>query len=219
MNRLFLFSLIICLASQIGTAQDAPLRWYKGNLHTHSLWSDGDEFPEMIGAWYKDRGYHFLALTDHNVLSKGDRWMKVQAAVKRSDSGLLDRYLGRFGDQWVQTRGAAGAADHEVRLKPLAEFRHLLEEPGRFLFIQAEEVSDRAEGKPIHINASNIAEVLAPAGGDTVREAIQNNLRAILAHGHEHGLEVLPHVNHPNFGYAITAEDVAAVVQERFFEV
>ena len=27
---------------------DPELRWLKGNIHTHSLWSDGDDFPEMI---------------------------------------------------------------------------------------------------------------------------------------------------------------------------
>lgn len=32
---------------------DSP-RWWKGNLHTHSLWSDGDDFPEMIACWYRD---------------------------------------------------------------------------------------------------------------------------------------------------------------------
>jgi hypothetical protein len=47
---------------------DGP-RWWKGNLHTHSFWSDGDDFPEMIADWYKTRGYHFLGLSDHNVLS------------------------------------------------------------------------------------------------------------------------------------------------------
>ena len=24
---------------------DPPLRWWKGNLHTHSFWSDGTDFP------------------------------------------------------------------------------------------------------------------------------------------------------------------------------
>ena len=37
-------------------------RFWKGNLHTHSFWSDGDDFPEMIADWYKRHGYHFLAL-------------------------------------------------------------------------------------------------------------------------------------------------------------
>src|SRR6186997_2621450 len=56
-------------------ASAAPtLRWYKGNLHTHSLWSDGDDFPEMIVDWYKSRGYHFLALSDHNTLQTGEKW-------------------------------------------------------------------------------------------------------------------------------------------------
>ncbi len=36
--------------------------WLKGNLHTHSLWSDGDEYPEMIIDWYKSNGYDFVAL-------------------------------------------------------------------------------------------------------------------------------------------------------------
>ena len=31
-------------------------RWFKGNTHTHSLWSDGNDFPEMIVDWYKKEG-------------------------------------------------------------------------------------------------------------------------------------------------------------------
>ena len=196
-----------------------PLRWWKGNLHTHSLWSDGDQFPEMIGDWYRQHGYNFLALTDHNVLSEGVRWMSMKTVVKRSDEGILQRYRDRFGDAWVETRGDPDGDDFEVRLKPLNEFRCLLEERGKFILIQAEEISDRSEGKPVHINATNIAGVIPPAGGATVREAMQNNLRAILEHEKTHGQEVLPHLNHPNFGYAITADDLAAVVSERFYEV
>ena len=39
----------------------AKQTWHKGNLHTHSLWSDGDDFPEMIIQWYKDNDYQFIA--------------------------------------------------------------------------------------------------------------------------------------------------------------
>ena len=52
-----------------------------------------------------------------------------------------------------------------------------------------------------------------------MREAIENNLRAILEHEKLHGRQVLPHLNHPNFGWAVTAEDLAAVGSERFYEV
>ena len=47
--------------------------WFKGNLHTHTLWSDGDDYPEMVVDWYKGHGYNFLALSDHNVLQEGQR--------------------------------------------------------------------------------------------------------------------------------------------------
>lgn len=223
LTAILMLFLSVQLQVRVGSAQqakpaDVEPRWWKGNLHTHSLWSDGDQFPEMIAEWYRHQGYHFLAITDHNVLSRGIRWMPLKEAVRRSDDGVLERYLERFGNHWVETR-KNGSGDVEVRLKPLSEFRHLVEERGRFLLIPGEEISDRAEGRPVHINASNIADVIEPAGGDTIRQAMQNNLRAILEHEQRHGREVLPHVNHPNFGYAITAEDLAAITSERFFEV
>src|SRR4051794_5106800 len=46
-------------------SRPAP-RWWKGNLHTHTLWSDGDDFPEMVAEWYRTHDYNFLALSDHN---------------------------------------------------------------------------------------------------------------------------------------------------------
>lgn len=42
--------------------------WYKGNTHAHTLESDGDSPPEFVASWYKDHGYDFLVLSDHNVL-------------------------------------------------------------------------------------------------------------------------------------------------------
>jgi predicted metal-dependent phosphoesterase TrpH len=42
-----------------------PGRFFKGNLHTHSTRSDGALEPEAVVATYRERGYDFLALTDH----------------------------------------------------------------------------------------------------------------------------------------------------------
>lgn len=44
-------------------------RWFKGNLHTHTSNSDGDSTPDVVVAWYRDAGYDFLALTDHDVVT------------------------------------------------------------------------------------------------------------------------------------------------------
>jgi hypothetical protein len=43
--------------------------WYKGNTHAHTTESDGDSSPEVVAAWYKEHGYDFLVLTDHNVFT------------------------------------------------------------------------------------------------------------------------------------------------------
>ena len=41
--------------------------WYKGSLHAHSTESDGDESPENVARWFRDHGYDWLVLSDHNV--------------------------------------------------------------------------------------------------------------------------------------------------------
>jgi hypothetical protein len=42
------------------------MSWYKGNTHAHTLESDGDSPPEYVARWYKEHGYDFLVLSDHN---------------------------------------------------------------------------------------------------------------------------------------------------------
>ncbi|MCM8760268.1 MAG: CehA/McbA family metallohydrolase [Candidatus Omnitrophica bacterium] len=45
--------------------------WYKGNLHTHTKNSDGEFTPEQTCEIYSKAGYNFLAITDHNKITKG----------------------------------------------------------------------------------------------------------------------------------------------------
>src|SRR5690606_34988632 len=115
-------------------------RWWKGNLHTHSLWSDGDDYPEMIVNVYRNADYHFLAISDHNVLPEAERWVTVPPGGKAARA--YARYLERFGRDWVVAERLGGDT-LRVRLKTLAEYRPLFEEPGRFMLIQSEEISDR----------------------------------------------------------------------------
>lgn len=44
------------------------LRWYRGNLHTHTTYSDGTRPPEKVIADYEHRGYDFLSISDHDIL-------------------------------------------------------------------------------------------------------------------------------------------------------
>ncbi len=202
-----------------GDEPDKPpaLRWYKGNLHTHSLWSDGNDFPEMIADWYREAGYQFLALSDHNLLSEGTKWMPIDEVAKRSSHDALEPYRRRFGADWCQTRTVAG--QQQVRLKPLNEFRGLVEQPDHFLLIQSEEITDHVGPLPLHINAHNLRDAIQPQGGKSIREAIANNLIAVERQSERTGRPILAHLNHPNYEYGVAVEDLAAAVEERFFEV
>jgi len=40
--------------------------WYKGNLHTHTTQSDADLSPAAMADVYRQAGYDFLCITDHN---------------------------------------------------------------------------------------------------------------------------------------------------------
>lgn len=203
-------------------AQGAESRWYKGNTHTHSLWSDGNDFPEMISSWYKENGYDFLCMSDHNTLAEGDKWVAEKTLEKKKltlGRKVLDKYTAKFGSDWVVTRNN-DKGELEVKLKTLEEYRPKLEEAGKFLLVQAEEVSAGFAKAPIHINVLNLTHAIQPMKDITsIRETLRANLRAIAEEGLKMGRPVMAHLNHPNFRWAVSAEDIAHVIEDQFFEV
>ncbi len=198
-----------------GTKSDAPKdriaavivgpTYWKGNLHTHSLWSDGDDFPEMIADWYKRHGYHFLTLSDHNVLSEGERWIDAVPGKGTRDVAIK-KYVERFGASWVERR--TKDKKEQVRLKPLAEFRSTLEEAGKYLLIPGEEITHKFAKNPVHINAINLRDVIKPTDGASVAETIVVNMRAVQEQRKAKGMNTIAFVNHPNFGWGVKAEDM-----------
>ncbi len=157
--------LLISLAIYSSAQEKQTLRWFKGNTHTHTINSDGDSTPDEVVRWYRERGYNFLVLSDHNYLTEID--------------GL---------------NAVFGASN-------------------KFIVIKGEEVSDKFREKPIHINGLNIKQLVEPQGGDSVAGIIQNNVNAIRR------VEGAPHVNHPNFHWAIGANDLKSIKNLRLFEI
>ncbi|MGE0359115.1 MAG: CehA/McbA family metallohydrolase [Vicinamibacterales bacterium] len=150
-------------------AQPAPdqssWRWYKGNTHAHTLESDGDSTPDEVTRWYREHGYHFLVLSDHNVLV------------------------------------------------PTADLARAHGEAERFLLVPGEEVTDAFEKKPLHINGLNVAQLVEPRHGTSVLDTLQRNTDAIRA------ARGVPHVNHPNFGWAIAPDDLQGLERYRLLEI
>lgn len=204
---------VLCAAALLfaGALQAA---WWKGNLHTHTFWSDGDDFPEAVADWYKTNGYHFLALSDHNILQEGEKWIAI---TNHARERALGKYKGRFGAEWVPERAVLDAKT--VRLKRLDEFGALFDEPDRFLLIPAEEISAKFRTHPIHVNGINIRELIAPQEGSNVLDVLQRNVNAVLEQRRRTGQPMFPHVNHPNFGWGLTAEDLMRIEGDKFFEV
>ncbi len=212
---LLLLAFIIMQACQSPPqSTEAPQRWLKGNLHTHSFWSDGDDFPEMIMDWYKTNDYQFVVLSDHNILQEGEKWINIAGSKKEK---ALERYRNHYGTDWVETREDTSGL--QVRLKTLVEYRSRFDSPDNFLILKSEEISDGYEGKPIHLNATNVQELIGPQGGNSVADVMQNNINAVLEQRERTGQPMIPHINHPNFGWAITAQDLMELDNERFFEV
>jgi len=148
-----------------GASPKAHLKWYKGNTHTHTVNSDGDSTPDEVVKWYREQGYQFLVLTDHNFLTS------------------------------VESLNALHGADE------------------KFLVIKGEEVTEKFDQKSIHINGLKVEQRVEPQGGKSVIEILQRNVDAIRR------AEGVPHINHPNFHWSITAEELRQVMNYKLFEI
>ncbi len=214
-----LVSLVVATTAGImiaGCSAGESGQWYRGNTHTHSLWSDGDATPEEVGDWYHSNGYHFLVMTEHDRIARGERWITVGERGRISNQYLED-LRARFGREWVETRTNEGR--FEMRLKTLEEVKSLFEEPGEFLYVDGEEISDGAEGKPLHFNVLNLAELIPTQGGDTIMENVERNLAAVNEQAERLGRTMIAHINHTNWRWALTPEQLADMRGTHLFEI
>jgi len=211
------FVCAVSVAASASAQQAEETRWWKGNTHTHSWWSDGDTPPEMISAWYKERGWNFVVFSDHNIMQDGVKWYPL---TKPATQQAYQDYLKGFGPDWVETRDNAGVT--EVKIKTLDEFGALYSEPGKFIFVKGLEITGKFHTHPIHINGVNVATKIEPQAGDSIAGVIQNTVNAVNAYGESAGRPVFAHLNHPNFHYAVQPEDffnIDAAPGEGFFEI
>ncbi|MEX2154184.1 MAG: CehA/McbA family metallohydrolase [Gemmatimonadaceae bacterium] len=63
---------VLTLASVVAAsvqAQQPNPRWFRGNTHAHTFNSDGDSSPDVVALWYRQNGYHFTFITDHEYVT------------------------------------------------------------------------------------------------------------------------------------------------------
>ena len=83
----------------------------------------------------------------------------------------------------------------------------------KFLVIRGEEVTDAFEDKSIHVNGLDVDRFVPPQHGQSVVDVVQRNVDAIRA------ANGIPHINHPNYRWSITGEELGQVRNNRLFEV
>ena len=83
----------------------------------------------------------------------------------------------------------------------------------KFLVINGEEVTDNFGESRIHINGLNLREVVPPQGGSNAVDTLQRNVDAI------RGVGGVPHINHPNFRWSLTADQMRQVRNNKLFEI
>lgn len=226
MNARLVLVLVLAFLAAPASAQEA--RWWRGNTHTHTLWSDGDAAPEMVVDWYHRNGYDFLVLSDHNQIQEGERWFPVTEGPRLTEAHVRSIF-NRFGADQVELRETAEGG-REMRLLTLAELEARFEAPGEFELIPGEEITahwtappatpgERGVRHPVHVNAVNLAEYVPPRGADSVVDLMNATLAAVAEQAERLGRPILAHLNHPNYGWGVSWRDLAAMRHERFFEV
>jgi hypothetical protein len=168
----------------------------------------------MIMDWYKSRDYNFVGLSDHNILADHEKWVRVTKSKLYEDA--CENYLQKYGEDWVKYKIDSGRS--EVLLKTYEQYKPLFEDEN-FLIIQSEEITDRFGDKPIHMNVTNVKQLIDPQGGESVADVMQRNVNAVLKQRNETGVPMFPHINHPNFFFGVSMEDIMQLKGERFFEV
>lgn len=131
-------------------------KWYKGNLHTHTLVSDGRAFPAEAALLYRDIGYDFLVFSDHNLVHDHEMWVtESNHARRRFALKNAERFAREYPQCRPQTRKEADGTS-AWRYGPFKETADAVGEPGRFLLMSGCEYNDTiAGGVQLHCNVIN----------------------------------------------------------------
>ena len=208
-------------------------RWFRGNLHMHTYWSDGRIFPDQAIDIYKRLGYDFIGLSEHNVFAGAPAcWRSVEEKEgtwpPEVTTPLFDAYLKDFGSE-VETRQAG--AKKEVRLKSYAELQRRFNEPGKFMLLPAVEITQVLNGVNVHLNYLNLPEVIPFVKGGAMCKQIKDASLSVSALIRQNADEVAalsaqlrqPTVltlNHPQWVYwDILPQNLIDNPAIRFFEV
>jgi len=185
---------IVCRAHGAPAAPIEALHWYKGNTHTHTRFvpeSDADGAPEFVAAWYRDHGYQFVVITDHEHLT---------------DVGPLNAKLAHDG-KFLIISGQEITQEVIDNQKPPRVYEAHVNGINISRLITPI-MPDRGPNPP----PPQTVEEFAPRG-ISISDLYKRNMAEVTSAGG------LPQVNHPNLGWSITPKDLLPLPTPYLFEV
>ncbi len=217
----------------VGHSTSANGKWRRGMFHMHTYWSDGHAFPEQAIDIYKNLGYEFLAVSDHNLFADDRQQWKP---VEEKESGwppvvtqpIFDAYKEALGAE-VETRQEDGRT--MVRLKTYDEMQRKFDEPGKFLLMPAVEITQVLNGINVHLNYLNLPDTVPSVKGGplskkitdpdlSVSSLIRQNAEEVAAMAARMQRSTLLMLNHPQWVYwDIQPQHLIDNPEVRFFEV
>jgi len=105
--------------------------WLKGSLHIHTTNSEGKLSPEQAYRWYRGKNYDFIAITDHNLITKLDTapekdFIMIDNSVELSNFGtnLHMAGIGLKNNKLIDSKDYQEVIDYIIENEGLAIINH-----------------------------------------------------------------------------------------------
>ena len=179
MKKIFLMFALLAAWAVMAGGQEKQL-WRKGAIHTHSLWSDGRSLPEVAVQTYKNLGYDFMCLSDHNIFQEDDNvWLHVTSPLGAWPGNLTPKEY-KYAQNFVPgklTVKQVGARTF-VKLRTYKELCRMFNEEDKFVMVPGEEITTGVTQYQTHFNVFNVEENLNFSKGSkckTTDEVLKKN--------------------------------------------
>lgn len=94
MQKKTVFAALLALITTVHTSGAQDAKWYRGNTHVHTTNSDGNGSLETVLRWYREHGYAFVVITDHEFVTN--------VAPLNAEFAVRDSFLVMFGQEITQ---------------------------------------------------------------------------------------------------------------------
>jgi hypothetical protein len=190
--RVFATTLVLIVSSLDARAAGpmaSELHWYKGNTHTHTsapAGSDANGSPEVAARWYRDHGYQFVVVTDHESFTDATR-------VSAVEPGRFLVMRGQEVTQMLADPQFEGGGVRQLHVNGINTDRLIMPIRPSPAPVAAKLPDGRVDLRPL------------AAQGITAAQAYLHNIDAIRAAGG------VPQVNHPNLVWSVGLNDLLQI--------